>query len=160
MRWLQRTFTGQTGVTETYEAFQTHSYFDSLDGLRAISIMLVLLHHAGYFAPGHPLHTIQENGRYGVGFFFLISGFLICSLFLREQARTGGIALWKFYGRRAVRLLPLYYAVLLLQAALVFFLHQYSPENQQLFREKLPSYLFYYSNWLPTATVAEPQSSW
>src|SRR5581483_7282933 len=81
-------------------------------------------------------------------------------LFLREEASTGRIDLWKFYGRRALRLLPLYYAVLLLQMVLVFVAHQYSPENQQLFREKLPSYLFYYSNWLPTATQGPFFCAW
>jgi hypothetical protein len=104
--------------------------------------------------------TLQENGRYGVGFFFVISGFLICTLFLREEAANGRIQLWKFYGRRALRLLPLYYAALLAQIILVFFLHQYSPENQQLFRDKLPSYLFYYSNWLSTSTAGPFFCAW
>ena len=59
-----------------------------------------------------------------------------------------------------LRLLPLYYAVLLLQAVLVFGLHQYTPENRELFREKLPAYLFYYSNWLPTMTQGPFFCSW
>src|SRR5207247_11158705 len=91
---------------------------------------------------------LEEDGRYGVAFFFVISGFLICTLFLREEEKTGKIDLWKFYGRRALRLLPLYYAALSLQAILVFALKQYTPENQALFVEKMPAYLFYYSNWL------------
>jgi peptidoglycan/LPS O-acetylase OafA/YrhL len=150
----------KASTIQSFDEFQRRSYFDSLDGLRAISIVLVLLHHATSSPPANPLHILQENGRYGVGFFFLISGFLICTLFLREQARTGKISLWKFYGRRSVRLLPLYYAVLLLQAILVFGLHQYSPENRQLFVQKLPSYLFYYSNWLPTATQGPFFCAW
>ena len=147
-------------IPQSFEAFQNRSYFNALDGLRALSILLVLLHHSAAVSPGNPMETLCENGRYGVGFFFVISGFLICTLFLREEAKTGRIHLWKFYGRRALRLLPLYYAVLLLQAVLVFVLHQYSPENQQLFREKLPSYLFYYSNWLPTATQGPFFCAW
>jgi len=95
--------------------------------------------------------TLQHNGRYGVSFFFVISGFLICTLLSREQKKNGKIDLWKFYGRRAVRLLPLYYFLLIVQAILIFGLHQYSPANQEMFRAKLPSYLFYYSNWLPTS---------
>ncbi len=43
---------------------------------------------------------------------------------------------------------------------LVFALHQYTPENQQLFRDKLPSDLFYYSNWLPTSTVGPFFCAW
>lgn len=145
---------------KSFAGFQKQSYFGALDGLRAISILMVLLHHTNRFAESGPLATLQENGRYGVGFFFVISGFLICTLFLREEAKTGGIDLWKFYGRRTLRLLPLYYAVLLLQTILVFVLHQYSPENQQLFRDKLPSYLFYFSNWLPTSTQGPFFCAW
>src|ERR1041385_9541451 len=116
---------------QSFDDFQSQSYFGALDGLRALSILLVLLHHVTWWPDTSPLHTLQENGRYGVAFFFVISGFLICTLFLREERKTGRIALWKFYGRRALRLLPLYYAVLILQSVLVFVLHQYSPDNQQ-----------------------------
>jgi peptidoglycan/LPS O-acetylase OafA/YrhL len=145
---------------QEFHRFQKTSYFNALDGLRALSIVLVLLHHAPELPRDNFFWTLQENGRYGVGFFFVISGFLICTLFLREESKFGKIDLWKFYGRRMLRLLPLYYAVLLLQAVLVFGLHQYSPENRELFREKLPSYLFYYSNWLPTMTQGPFFCSW
>ncbi len=145
---------------ESFTTFRRRSYFGALDGLRAVSILLVLLHHAPGLSAGNRLATLQENGRYGVGFFFVISGFLICTLFLREEHQTGGINLWKFYGRRALRLLPLYYAALAIQVLLVFGLHQYSVENQQLFREKLPSYLFYFSNLLPNSTQAPFFCSW
>lgn len=148
---------------QAYAAFRGRQYFPALDGLRAISILLVLLHHTNR-APQrgvlNVLRTLQENGRYGVGCFFLISGFLICTLLLREAAQTGRVDLWKFYGRRALRLLPLYYAVLLGAAVLVFGLHQYSPANQELFRQKFPAYLFYYSNWLPTATQGPFFCAW
>ncbi len=145
---------------ESFTTFRRRSYFGALDGLRAISILLVLLHHTADLSAGNRLVTLQENGRYGVGFFFVISGFLICTLFLREEHQTGGINLWKFYGRRTLRLLPLYYAALALQILLVFGLHQYSIENQQLFRDKLPSYLFYFSNLLPNSTQAPFFCSW
>ena len=139
----QREDANSSSAVLGFGEFQKDSYFTALDGLRALSILLVLLHHA----PGLPrkdfFWTLQENGRYGVGFFFVVSGFLICTLFLREESRYGSVDLRKFYGRRVLRLMPLYYAVLLVQALLVFGLHQYTPENQQLFREKLPSYLFY-----------------
>jgi len=145
---------------QTFDDFKGSARFSALDGLRAISILLVLLHHVPRFASPHFLNTLQENGRYGVAFFFVISGFLICTLLLREQEKTGSIDLWKFYGRRALRLLPLYYAALLLQAVLVFGLKQYTPENQALFVEKLPAYLFYYSNWLATATQGPFFQAW
>ena len=50
-------------------------YFESLDGLRAIAILLVLLHHTPRFTGPGPLATLQANGRYGVGFFFVIGVF-------------------------------------------------------------------------------------
>src|SRR5207244_5853804 len=84
--------------TQEFDAFQANSYFNALDGLRAISILMVLLHHVPRFQH-NLIHTLQENGRYGVSFFFVISGFLICTLFLREERKTGKIDLWKFYGR-------------------------------------------------------------
>lgn len=145
---------------QSFETFKSRGYFDALDGLRAVSILMVIFHHVTRYPTQHLLHTLQENGRYGVAFFFVISGFLICTLFLREEERNGRIDLWKFYGRRALRLLPLYYAALLLQAIIIFVFHQYTPENQQLFRDKLPAYLFYYSNWLATATQGPFFQSW
>ena len=78
--------------TQEFDAFQANSYFNTLDGLRAISILMVLLHHVPRFQH-HLIHTLQENGRYGVSFFFVISGFLICTLFLREERKTDGAVL-------------------------------------------------------------------
>jgi peptidoglycan/LPS O-acetylase OafA/YrhL len=69
-----------------------------IEGLRAIAVLVVVLSHAGV-----PLVT---GGYVGVDVFFVISGFLITSLLLREGQRTGRISVSRFYGRRAVRLLP------------------------------------------------------
>jgi peptidoglycan/LPS O-acetylase OafA/YrhL len=151
---------GPESTLESFESYRHRSYFGALDGLRGVSILLVLLHHATLFPGNRLMETLRENGRYGVAFFFAISGFLICTLFLHEEEKIGRINLWKFYGRRTLRLLPLYYVVLLFQAILVFWFHQYSPDNQQLFRDKLCSYLFYYSNWLPTSTQGPFFCSW
>jgi peptidoglycan/LPS O-acetylase OafA/YrhL len=143
----------------TYREFQAREYFGALDGLRAIAILLVLFHHVPDLVGG-PARTLQENGRYGVAVFFTISGFLISTLLLREERRNGRVALGRFYARRAVRLLPLYYVALALQALLVFGAKLYTPENQLLFREKLPGYLLYFSNWLPTATQGPFFCAW
>ena len=69
-----------------------------LDGLRAIAVLLVMVYH---FWP-----TVLPGGMIGVDIFFVISGFLITSLLLREGALTGKIALGSFWIRRARRLLP------------------------------------------------------
>lgn len=143
-----------------FRNFKAKRYFAELDGLRALAILLVLFCHTPKLPLGHPLQTLRGNGRFGVALFFVISGFLICTLLLREQEKTGRIHLMKFYGRRCVRLLPLYYAVLALQIVLIFVLHQYSSQNRQVFAATLPSYLFYYCNWLPNYTSGPFFCAW
>jgi peptidoglycan/LPS O-acetylase OafA/YrhL len=76
-----------------------------IEGLRAVAVLLVVAAHAG--VPG------LAGGYVGVDVFFVISGFLITSLLLREAAQTGRISVARFYGRRAVRLLPAAALVLL-----------------------------------------------
>jgi len=74
----------------------------SLDGLRGIAILAVMLNNARYL-PG---------GFLGVDIFFVLSGFLITALLLQEWQRTGTIRLGAFYARRALRLLPALFALL------------------------------------------------
>lgn len=69
-----------------------------VEGLRAVALGLVLLYHAG--VPWFP------GGYVGVDVFFVVSGFLITGLLLREAERHGKVSLLRFYGRRARRLLP------------------------------------------------------
>ena len=83
------------------------SRIPSLDGLRAVSIALVLLGHAGlaYDAP-RLLQPLHHAGYLGVRFFFIISGFLITSLLLKEKYSTNRISLKYFYIRRSLRIFP------------------------------------------------------
>ena len=86
----------------------------SLDGLRAISICLVIIGHiynAVYPDPHYPF-AIFGNGEVGVTIFFVISGYLITFLLLKEYDREGAISLKNFYVRRAFRILPPYYLYL------------------------------------------------
>lgn len=69
-----------------------------IEGMRAIAVVLVILFHA--------YHVPFTAGFVGVDVFFVISGFLITSLLLREQQRAGRISLSRFYARRARRILP------------------------------------------------------
>ena len=87
----------------------------SLDGLRGISIALVVVHHA-VMAWGWSGSGIA--GFVGVDIFFVISGFLITLLLLRENRRTGTVSLRNFYFRRACRILPAYVVFLLVLLAL------------------------------------------
>ena len=89
-----------------------HSYRPDIDGLRALAIVSVVLHHAGVpFIPG---------GFTGVDIFFVISGYLIGGQIYAE-IRSGSFSYLRFYQRRARRILPAFYAVLLftIAAALV-----------------------------------------
>jgi peptidoglycan/LPS O-acetylase OafA/YrhL len=70
----------------------------SLDGIRAISVLLVVLGHSD-------LETLVPGGL-GVTIFFFLSGYLISTLMLAENERTGGINIFKFYARRVLRLMP------------------------------------------------------
>nr|WP_232836272.1 acyltransferase family protein [Mycolicibacterium smegmatis] len=69
-----------------------------IEGLRAVAILTVVLYHAG--VPG------LRGGFVGVDVFFVVSGFLITGLLVREVARTGTVGLASFYAARARRLLP------------------------------------------------------
>src|ERR1700690_1965841 len=82
----------------------------SLDGLRAISITLVVLSHLVKWKHVS-LQVLETYGALGVHIFFVLSGYLITSLLLGEYERTSTISLRDFYIRRAYRIFP---------AALVF----------------------------------------
>jgi peptidoglycan/LPS O-acetylase OafA/YrhL len=86
----------------------------SLDGLRALSIGMVLIGHSGLLHRSHfPILYSIGNGDLGVSIFFVISGFLITGLLLREETKTGKISLRHFYLRRACRILPPFYLFVL-----------------------------------------------
>lgn len=86
-------------------------YYPALDGARGLAALLVLLFHAGQ--AGLPLPSIVAFGQSGVDLFFVLSGFLITSILLAARQRD-----WHevrtFYGRRSLRIFPLYYLCLVL----------------------------------------------
>jgi hypothetical protein len=73
-------------------------YNPALDGLRAVAVIFVVAFHIS--------HPIFPGGKVGVDIFFVLSGYLITSILLKESSETGGISLANFYTRRALRLLP------------------------------------------------------
>lgn len=82
----------------------------SLDGLRAVSILLVLVGHVGGTRGfGRVNLGIGDYAHLGVLVFFVISGFLITRLLLKEHAKSGRVSLKNFYIRRALRLFPASY---------------------------------------------------
>jgi peptidoglycan/LPS O-acetylase OafA/YrhL len=97
-----------------FDVFWTDKYFPALDGLRAISILLVVFFHAG--GP-------DIRGWIGVHIFFVLSGFLITTLLLREREQFGRISLRAFYVRRFFRIIPIYYLVLCGYIPVVLLMH-------------------------------------
>ena len=93
----------------------------SLDGLRALAVVLTSLVHI--------VPELVPGGFLGVDVFFVLSGFLITSILLGEFGRTGRIALGSFYVRRARRLLP---AVLALIAVFTVVVALSSPDRRDL----------------------------
>src|SRR5947199_4488665 len=89
----------------------------SLDGVRAISIALVLLDHLN--KSGHIQAKIAGSyGTTGVHIFFVLSGYLITSLLLQEHDRDSTVGLGRFYVRRAFRIFPAAFAFLAVSALL------------------------------------------
>ncbi len=88
-----------------HRAYLARSRFGALDGLRALAIAAVLVHHSALAE----VHGPWSRGFLGVDLFFVISGFLITTLLVREWDREGRISLRGFYWRRILRILPLYY---------------------------------------------------
>jgi len=87
----------------------------ALDGLRAIAIALVIAGHAGeaYGLREHPWWLAPAiNPSFGVRLFFVLSGFLITLLLMREQETRGAISLKAFYMRRVLRIFPAFYLFL------------------------------------------------
>lgn len=90
----------------------------SLDGLRGLAILFVLLSHAaaGYAETDH-IEWLAHVGEIGVDIFFVLSGFLITTLLNDEDRRSGTIEIGRFVVRRALRIFPAAYAFFLIMAA-------------------------------------------
>lgn len=126
----------------SHHTYLGQARFDSLDGLRALSILGVIWFHTTATTSGG-LHA--NHGWQGVSLFFAISGFLITTLLLREHSSRGQIDLRAFYIRRALRIFPLYFAVLALYALVVWWLER-DPVVRSEFWNNLPYFLTYTSN--------------
>ena len=127
-------------------------HYPVLDGLRGLAILAVLFKHAAYVFSAHGLATrwflpVLQLGGYGVDLFFVLSGFLITGILL--DTRTALNRGTSFYGRRILRIFPVYY----LAIAIFLLLEPFSPSlkaalNLQGTADHL-AYLFYFQNWIP-----------
>lgn len=92
-----------------------------LDGLRAVAVLLVVMahsHHSNGFFESPLLNYVFNEGQIGVDVFFVISGFLITTLLIRELDRDDNISLKRFYLRRFIRIVPAYACLLAVVAIL------------------------------------------
>ena len=113
------------------------SYITGLDGIRAIAVMAVLFYHAN--------SPWALGGFLGVETFFVLSGFLITALLLAEWQSTNAIDLKHFWLRRARRLLPAVWLVLL---ALPFLAVLLARDALPRLQEDIPAAFFYITNWV------------
>jgi peptidoglycan/LPS O-acetylase OafA/YrhL len=94
-----------------------------LDGLRALAVSLVLIDH--FRLIDHLFGVRLELGSFGVMIFFVLSGFLITSMLLKEHNKTGSISLSNFYRRRAYRIFPTFYCCWILTTVVECLAHQF-----------------------------------
>ena len=120
-------------------------YRPELDGLRALSVLAVIAYHADLaWIPG---------GFLGVEVFFVVSGFLITTLMLEERAQTGSVSLRSFWLRRARRLMP---ALFVMLVALAFAVATFATVHAPDFRRDVVPSLLYVSNWWQIFFVETP----
>ena len=116
-----------------------NGYIKSLDGVRAIAIILVMSFHA----------QITHFGWFGVQLFFVLSGFLITGILWKEKQNNTPLSFKfkKFWVRRSLRIFPLYFGYLLLVSLVYVFFH--FPSYYSNYAPYLFSYTFNYTRSLP-----------
>src|SRR6185437_11643921 len=123
----------------------TGQYLPALDGLRAFAVAGVLAYHLGF--------GWASGGYLGVDLFFVLSGFLVTSLLLEEWVTDARIRLGAFWARRARRLLPALFPVLVAIAVYVVLTGRFGPPGSaaEVDLSGLPgdalATLFYVANW-------------
>lgn len=147
-------------------------YYPQLDGLRFVAFLLVYLFHGGVpefsgwvnglvrgaaglvGASGWERvdwgHAIRANGWVGVQLFFILSGYLITMLLLREEDRFGRVDLRAFWVRRILRIWPLYYLVVFLGFFVLAWVQgplRYEGYADGQLRRHLPAFLLFLGNW-------------
>jgi peptidoglycan/LPS O-acetylase OafA/YrhL len=157
----------QTGEDPSSPAAAERIYFPELDGLRFVAFMMVYLFHGGVPQPimshliGRPAAAaLRENGGFGVQLFFILSGYLIATLLLREEARYGRISLRSFWIRRILRIWPLYYLVLVIGFGLIPALERQiaTPGYRDMLRIHLIPFLAFLGNW--SMALVTPLPDW
>ena len=128
-------------VHDAFDRYRAVTHFANLNGLRFICIAMVIWHH--WIPISLPDWKLEERGFLGVDFFFVLSGYLITTLLLRERARYGSFSLRDFYIRRAIRIIPVYYFVVTCVAVYYIVI-----AGRDQYLDMLPFYYLFLSNFL------------
>jgi peptidoglycan/LPS O-acetylase OafA/YrhL len=126
-------------------------YFKGLNGLRFIAAYLVLLHHAEQIRFKNEIFNLKNyslfnNGGIAVTFFFVLSGFLITYLLLKEKNDTNQISVKQFYVRRILRIWPLYFLLVIIGTLIIPFFIQWINHPYEMpykFNHVILYYLFF-----------------
>jgi len=108
-------------------------YRSDIQGLRGLAVLLVVVYHTGFAIPG---------GFVGVDMFFVISGFVITQVLMREVELTGKVSLKDFYSRRARRLIPALSLVMVFTILVSIVTMSPFGEQQQIFKTAIASVFF------------------
>ncbi len=123
-----------------FDQCRSTKHFPVFDGLRACAVLMVVLRHCPQM-DWPVLQQLQKAGQYGVDIFFVLSGFLITTLMLREPEDTPSNRLGRFYLRRILRIFPLYYMAVMLYWLLAHL--SPDPGAAPLYDSYLPYFLTY-----------------
>jgi len=126
-----------------WQEYMSCRFFPDLDGIRAFSILFVIYHHADM-----SFSLFRHREYLGVDMFFVLSGFLIVTLLMRERDRTGAISLINFYIRRVLRIFPVYFATVIGLAILL-----YVADAEPDYLRALPWYLTFTVNFCATPGI-------
>ena len=132
--------------------FKRIHFFEGLNPLRFFAALLVVMHHAETIRAKNGLYHLQwlglfRNGSNAVSFFFVLSGFLISYLLLKEDFETNTISIRNFYIKRALRIWPLYFLLVIIGCILlphIFSLLHVSYEMPYTFRQVWYYFLFFF----------------
>src|ERR1035437_4666066 len=103
MHRSEKAISGVAHQKQKSGAGEKDGFRPDIEGLRGVAVSLVVLFHAGLLSKAS---TQLTGGFIGVDLFFVVSGFLITGLLIRERERTGRIGFSRFYARRVRRILP------------------------------------------------------
>lgn len=138
-----------------HASYRSTAHFGSLDGLRFLCISAVLWHHLPFWRSLTDTTILASRGHVGVDFFFVLSGFLITTLLLREEKAKGRFSLRAFYWRRILRIVPIYFLVVTVAGV-----YAIGVKGRGEDLALLPYYYLFLSNFLTVPDIGFLSPTW